>query len=88
FYVRNADGALQPYPDPMQPGQPLTLTSADTPISLLLSPRADLYIRQIHAPEGYLMEDTFYPLTLPQTLTIVNDTRGVLFVESFETSID
>ena len=81
-YARSG-GEYIPFPDPADPTKPLTLTSTDAPLSVVLPLSIDLYIRQESVPEGYTAGTTggaYLPLFLPGEMTFINpheDTQGV-----------
>lgn len=83
LYTKNARDEYVPFPNPENPAQALTLTSAHEDIVISLPTSVDLYLKQESAPEGYGIDaeaETYRALSLPQTLLYTNrqlDMQGI-----------
>lgn len=76
-YAMDGGGNYVPYPDPDNPLQPLRLETG-TPRDTAALPRsATLYLHQEAAPEGYVADDAYIPLSPPQEVTVVNRREGM-----------
>lgn len=83
IYAKDADGEYVALSDPADPLRPLTLTSGMEALRVALPVSIDLYLKQLSAPQGYIMdqeEGVYRPLALPETVIYTNrvaDMQGV-----------
>ncbi len=79
-YAPDADGVMQPWPDPRAPQSPYLIRTEGEPVGFSLPEGIDFFLRQESAPEGYRAASGDLPIGEQKEIVIENAMPGRLAV--------
>ncbi len=83
IYAPDAQGEMQPWPDPRAPQSPFVIRTEAQPVSFDLPDGTEFYVRQESAPEGYLpMPAGYWSIAGHNDLRVDNTMPGGLQVRA------